>query len=259
MIRALHTAATGMIAQQMNIDNISNNIANSNTTAFKKSRMDFADLMYQTLTYPGTVTCGDAISPCGVEIGLGVRPVSSTMICLQGNFKETGNPLDIGIVGKGYFQIELPNGSIGYTRDGSFHLDNNGNIVDSNGYPLIPKITIPEGATNITIGNNGTVSVKLRGENETQEIGVMEIVDFVNCCGLEALGDNLFITTKASGEPVIIDSTNCHLRQGFLEESNVQLVEEMTSLISAQRAYEANSKSIKSADEMLKTVNQLKR
>ena len=259
MIRALHTAATGMTSQQLNIDNTSNNIANVNTTAFKMHRMEFADLMYQQLTYAGSTTSGDAIHPTGLEIGLGVRAVGTATINLQGNLKETGNDLDMAISGRGFFQIQLPDGRTGYTRDGSFHKQNDGTIVDSNGYPLIPQIQIPEGSTQLTIGRDGTISTTPAGANASQEIGQVELVDFINVAGMHSLGDNILVETGASGGPTAIDGAFIEIRQRFLEESNVKLVQEMTNLISAQRAYEANSKSIQAADEMLKTVNGLKR
>lgn len=262
MIRSLYTAATGMIAQQTQIDTTSNNIANVNTIGYKKQRAEFADLMYQTMEYAGTSTSGTSVSPTGIEIGLGVRPTAVSKLFTQGNFKETGNPLDMAITGHGFFQIELPDGTTGYTRNGSFKLDNTGNIVNSDGYKLLPNIPIPEDATQISIGVDGIVSVLQAGATATTEVGQIDLVNFVNPAGLHALGDNNFINTSASGDPIVgtpgLNGIG-QIRQAFVEMSNVQLVEEMTDLITGQRAYEANSKAIVTSDEMLQTVNGLKR
>jgi len=262
MIRSLYTAATGMLAQQLSIDTISNNIANVNTVGYKKQRAEFADLMYQTMQYAGTSTSATTISPTGMEVGLGVRPTAIQKIFTQGNFKETSGNLDVAITGKGFFQIELPDGTTGYTRNGSFKLDNNGNVVTSDGYRLIPEIVIPADATQITIGSDGTVSVMQAGQTVATQIAQLELADFINPAGLHALGDNNYINTAASGDVITgVPGLNGigQTRQGFVELSNVQLVEEMTDLITGQRAYESNSKAITTSDEMLSTVNQLKR
>lgn len=262
MIRSLYTAATGMLAQQLSIDTISNNIANVNTVGYKKQRAEFADLMYQTMQYAGTSTSATTISPTGMEVGLGVRPTSIQKIFTQGNFKETGGNLDMAITGKGFFQIELPDGTTGYTRNGSFKLDNNGSVVTSDGYRLIPEIVIPADATQVTIGSDGTVSVMQAGQTVATQIAQLELADFINPAGLHALGDNNYINTAASGDVITgVPGLNGigQTRQGFVELSNVQLVEEMTDLITGQRAYESNSKAITTSDEMLSTVNQLKR
>ena len=262
MIRSLYTAATGMLAQQLSIDTISNNIANVNTVGYKKQRAEFADLMYQTMQYAGTSTSATTLSPTGMEVGLGVRPTSIQKIFTQGNFKETNGNLDMAITGRGFFQVELPNGTTGYTRNGSFKLDNNGNVVTADGYKLIPEIVIPADATQITIGGDGTVSVMQAGQTTATQIAQIELADFINPAGLHALGDNNYINTAASGD-VITGTPGLNglgqTRQGFVELSNVQLVEEMTDLIAGQRAYESNSKAITTSDEMLSTVNQLKR
>jgi len=262
MIRSLYTAATGMLAQQLSIDTISNNIANVNTVGYKKQRAEFADLMYQTMQYAGTSTSATTLSPTGMEVGLGVRPTSIQKIFTQGNFKETNGNLDMAITGRGFFQVELPNGTTGYTRNGSFKLDNNGNVVTADGYKLIPEIVIPADATQITIGGDGTVSVMQAGQTTATQIAQIELADFINPAGLHALGDNNYINTAASGD-VITGTPGLNglgqTRQGFVELSNVQLVEEMTDLITGQRAYESNSKAITTSDEMLSTVNQLKR
>ncbi|MDD3343349.1 MAG: flagellar basal-body rod protein FlgG [Sulfurospirillaceae bacterium] len=262
MIRSLYTAATGMIAQQTQIDTTTNNISNVNTIGYKKQRAEFADLMYQTMEYAGTSTSGTSVSPTGIEVGLGVRPTAIAKIFTQGNFKETGNPLDIAITGNGFFQIQLPDGTTAYTRNGSFKLDNGGNVVNSDGYKLLPEIVIPEDATQISIGVDGIVSVLQAGATAMTQVGQIELTNFVNPAGLHSLGDNNLINTASSGDP--INSTPGlnglgQTRQQFVEMSNVQLVEEMTDLITGQRAYEANSKAIVTSDEMLQTVNGLKR
>jgi flagellar basal-body rod protein FlgG len=261
MIRSLYTAATGMIAQQTQIDTTSNNISNVNTIGYKKQRAEFADLMYQTMTYAGTSTSGTTVSPTGIEVGLGVRPTAIAKLFTQGNFKETGNALDMAITGNGFFQILLPDGTTGYTRNGSFKLDADGNVINSDGYQMIPQLTIPADATQITIGVDGMVSVLQAGATQTQQIGQIELANFINPAGLHSLGDNNFINTNASGDPIVSNPGLNGLgqtRQQFVEMSNVQLVEEMTDLITGQRAYEANSKAITTSDQMLQTVNALK-
>ena len=262
MMRALYTATTGMLGQQLQIDVTSNNISNVNTFGYRKERAEFADLFHQVLQYAGSSTSETTLSPTGIEVGLGVRPTSVQKIFSQGNFKETENNLDIAITGNGFFQIELPDGTIAYTRDGSFKLDDEGNVVNSQGYLLVPNITIPDDATQVNIGTDGTVTVVQGNETEVNELGQIETVNFINPAGLHALGDNLYLNTNASGDPIVgTPGLNGfgQLRQGFVETSNVKLVEEMTDLIVGQRAYEANSKSIQTADSMLQIVNQLKR
>ena len=262
MMRALYTATTGMLGQQLQIDVTSNNISNVNTFGYRKERAEFADLFHQVLQYAGSSTSETTLSPTGIEVGLGVRPTSVQKIFSQGNFKETENNLDIAITGNGFFQIELPDGTIAYTRDGSFKLDDEGTVVNSQGYLLVPNITIPDDATQVNIGTDGTVTVVQGNETEVNELGQIETVNFINPAGLHALGDNLYLNTNASGDPIVgTPGLNGfgQLRQGFVETSNVKLVEEMTDLIVGQRAYEANSKSIQTADSMLQIVNQLKR
>ncbi len=262
MIRALYTAATGMMAQQTQIDTTSNNIANVNTIGYKKQRAEFADLMYQTMEYAGTATSLNTSSPTGIEVGLGVRPTSITKEFTQGNFKETGNNLDMAITGNGFFQVELPDGTTAYTRNGAFKLDADGNIVNSDGYKLIPQIVVPADTTAISIGTDGTVSVLQAGQTQMSQIGQIELANFVNPAGLHSLGNNNYINTSASGDAIVgtpgLNGIG-EIREGFVEMSNVQLVEEMTDLITGQRAYEANSKAITTSDQMLQTVNQLKR
>ncbi|ERM20526.1 flagellar basal-body rod protein FlgG [Helicobacter pylori] len=262
MLRSLYSATSGMLAQQTHIDTTSNNIANVNTTGFKKSRADFNDLFYQAMQYAGTNTSNTTLSPDGMEVGLGVRPSAITKMFLQGSPKETENNLDVAITGKGFFQVQLPDGTTAYTRSGNFKLDEQGNLVTSEGYLLIPQITLPEDTTQVNIGVDGTVSVTQGLQTTSNVIGQITLANFVNPAGLHSMGDNLFSITNASGDAIVgnPDSQGLgKLRQGFLELSNVRLVEEMTDLITAQRAYEANSKSIQTADAMLQTVNSLKR
>lgn len=261
-MRSLYTAATGMIAQQLQIDVTSNNIANVNTIGYKKGRAEFADLLYQTMQYAGAPTSTTTMSPTGVEVGLGTRPTSVQKMFTQGNFKETGNDLDMTINGNGFFQIQLPDGTTAYTRNGSFKLDGNGTIVTADGYPLVPQMVIPADATKISIATDGTVSVLQPGQTALQQIGQIETATFVNPAGLHSLGDNNYINTTASGDPITgvpgLEGRG-GIRQGFVEMSNVQLVEEMTDLIVGQRAYEANSKAVMTSDEMLSIVNGLKK
>jgi flagellar basal-body rod protein FlgG len=262
MIRSLYSAATGMVTQQMQIDTISNNISNINTVGFKKNRAEFADLMYQVAEYAGTSTSQTSISPTGIEIGLGVRPTAIAKMFNQGNFKETGNNMDLAITGNGFFQIQRPDGSIGYTRNGSFKIDNEGAVVNSDGYKMLPEITIPADATSVNIGTDGVVTILQGGAQQANQIGQLSIVNFVNPAGLHALGNNLYTNTSASGDPQEGQpglNGMGQIRQGFVEMSNVSLVEEMTDLITAQRAYEAASKAIQTSDDMLQTTNQLKR
>ena len=262
MVRSLYTAATGMMAQQMQIDVVSNNISNVNTIGYKKQRAEFADLFYQTMEYAGTSTSNSTQSPTGINVGLGVRPTAITKIFSQGNFKETGNNLDIAIQGDGFFQVQLPDGRTAYTRDGAFKLDSEGNVVTSDGYKLLPNVTLPADTVQVSIGNDGIISILEAGQTQMQQIGQIQIAKFINPAGLHSLGSNLYIDTSASGDPIVttpgLDGTG-ELRQGFVEMSNVQLVEEMTDLITGQRAYDAASKAIVTSDEMLQTVNNLKR
>lgn len=262
MVRSLYTAATGMVGQQTQIDTTTNNISNVNTIGYKKQRAEFADLMYQTMEHAGTSTSNNTQSPTGIQVGLGTRPTAIAKMFSQGNFKETGNNLDVAIAGQGFFQIETPNGEVAYSRNGSFKVDQNGTVVNSDGYPLIPEIVVPEDTTDLSIGSDGTVSVMQAGQQDANEIGQIQLVNFVNPAGLNGKGDNLYSQTPASGDAIIAlpgeDGTG-QTKQGFVEMSNVQLVDEMTDLITGQRAYEANSKAITTSDEMLQTVNQLKR
>jgi flagellar basal-body rod protein FlgG len=262
MMRALWTAASGMIAQQSNVDTVANNLANVSTTGFKKSRSDFQDLMYQTIRQAGSSTGPDSQLPTGTQIGLGVRQVATQKMYTQGTFQETGNSLDMAIEGDGFFQITMPDGTLAYTRDGSFKKDSQGRVVTSEGYPLEPQITIPADATDVSISSDGIVSVTVPNQTATQEIGQLQIARFVNPAGLNSMGRNLLTETAASGAPVAsnpgTDGAGT-LQQKYIEMSNVQVVDEMVNMIVAQRAYEINSKAITTADSMLDTAANLKR
>ncbi len=261
MIRALYSAASGMTAQQMNVDNIANNLANANTTGYKMRRTQFQDLMYQNVTQPGTAAGQQTTVPSGLQVGLGTRPVANEIVFAQGSFAQTGNPLDLVIEGHGFFQVRMPTGEISYTRDGSFQLDKDGNIVTSSGDPLEPQITIPAQAQNITIAKDGTVSYTQAGQTNTQLAGQIQLANFQNPAGLNAVGGNLFTATDASGQPTIANPGGQEglgtLLQGYQEQSNVSVVQEFINLIAAQRGYEANSKVVKAADEMYQQVNNI--
>lgn len=262
MMRALWTAGTGMVAQQANIDVISNNLANVNTSGFKKSRTDFADLMYQTIRQAGATTGPDTLLPTGIQMGHGVRQVATQKIYTQGNFQQTGNPLDVAIEGDGFFQITMSDGTIAYTRDGSFKRDDQGRIVTSEGYPLEPQITIPENATEIMVSADGRVTATIPNQTAPQELGQLQIARFINPSGLNSIGRNLLLETAASGAPTVANPGTDGagtLMQQYLEMSNVQIVEEMVNMIVAQRAYEINSKAITTADEMLGQAANLRR
>ncbi|MEI6668812.1 MAG: flagellar basal-body rod protein FlgG [Acidobacteriota bacterium] len=262
MIRALYTAASGMAAQQANIDTVANNLANVNTAGFKKTRMEFADLVYQQVKAAGSPTSTSSESPVGLEIGLGTRSVATTRDFTTGNLRTTGNPLDLALQGRGFFQVSLPDGGVGYTRTGSFHLSSDGALVTSEGYKLEPAITIPPNATSVTISATGVVSVAIAGQSAVQQIGTIEIASFQNPAGLNALGGNIFTVATASGDATTgapgADGLGT-IAQGFTEESNVSVVEEMVNMILGQRAYEANSKVVKAADEMLQQTNSMGR
>lgn len=262
MMRALWTAGSGMVGQQANVDVIANNLANVNTTGYKKSRTDFEDLMYQTIRQAGSATGPDTQLPSGIQMGHGVRQVATHKIYTTGSFQQTGNSLDMAIEGDGFFQILMPDGTFAYTRDGSFKKDSQGRIVNSEGYPLEPQITIPENAKDVLIAADGTVTATIPGENEPREIGRITLVRFVNPAGLSNMGSNLLQETSASGTPLELEPGSDGagtIRQRYLEMSNVQVVEEMVNMIVAQRAYEINSKAVTTADEMLGIASNLKR
>lgn len=260
MIRALWTAATGMETQQTNMDVIANNLANVNSAGFKKSRADFQDILYQTVKIAGSSSSPGVEIPTGVQVGLGSRVAAVQKIFTTGDIQQTGNDLDLAVEGSGFFQVAMPNGETAYTRAGAFKKDGTGRIVTSDGYPLYPEIVIPENATQISIGQSGTVEAFLDGESSPTEVGTIELSRFSNPAGLKALGHNLFGETPTTGAPAIgIPGENGFgiLAQGYLEGSNVNIMEEMVNMIAGQRAYEINSKAIKTADDMLQMTNNL--
>lgn len=263
-MRSLNIAATGMLAQQTNVEVISNNIANMNTTAYTRRRPEFSDLLYQNLRRVGA-TSSDAgtIVPTGVQLGLGVKTTAVYRITEQGSVQNTDNTLDLAIQGKGYFQIKLPSGETAYTRDGSFQLSDEGKIVTHEGFEVLPGVTVDPKAVGVSINSSGEVLVKKDGELTPSNAGTLQLATFANEAGLEARGDNLFMATPASGSASVANpgqagSGTGTILQGFLETSNVNVVAEITNLISAQRAYEMNSKVIQASDEMLSTINQMK-
>ncbi|PIT99375.1 MAG: flagellar basal-body rod protein FlgG [Bdellovibrionales bacterium CG10_big_fil_rev_8_21_14_0_10_45_34] len=261
MIKALNTAATGMQAQQTNMDVIANNISNVNTTGFKQSRAEFEDLMYQTQKEPGSVVGENTNTPTGVQVGLGVKTASVQKDFKIGSAKITNNPFDMQIEGDGLFMVQLPDGQIGYTRDGSFRKSADGRVVDKNGHALLPEITIPPNAIGVDISGDGQVSVSIAAGQAPENVGQIEIVNFVNPTGLRANGKNVFLPTLASGQPNQgVPGTNGlgGIAQGQLEGSNVNIVESMVDMIGAQRGFETNSKVISAADQMLQTVNNLR-
>lgn len=261
MLRALNSAATGMEAQQMYIDVTSNNLANVNTTGFKKVRANFQDLMYQLQKTPGGATSQATESPTGIQVGLGVRTASTQREHSTGSLKNTGNFLDVAIQGDGFFQITLPDGSIGYTRDGSFHRDENGAMVNASGFPLEPGITIPLEVTTVDIGQDGTVTGQTNTQAQPVQLGQLQIANFVNPAGLIASGGNILKESGSSGPPIVGNPGENGfgtLNAGFLEMSNVAVVEEMIHLITAQRAFEFNSKAVQAADGMLRELGNLR-
>jgi len=260
-MRSLWTATTGMSAQNLNMDVIANNLANVSTSGFKKSRADFQDLLYQTMKVPGSPTSSDTTSPTGIQVGLGVKTGAITKVFTEGDIVQTGNSLDVAIEGSGFFQVALPNGDIAYTRTGSFKLDGTGRVTTSDGYPLQPGIVIPADATAITISQTGLISAIVGSSTTSTQLGQLDLATFVNQAGLIAVGNNLFRETDASGTATLGTPGNNGigtLQQGSVENSNVNLVEEMTNMITAQRAFEINSKVVTTADQMLQTVNQMK-
>ncbi|PJA26672.1 MAG: flagellar basal-body rod protein FlgG [candidate division Zixibacteria bacterium CG_4_9_14_3_um_filter_46_8] len=262
MIKAMRTAASGMEAQQMNVDNIANNLANVNTTGFKKSRIEFQDILYNKIRTAGSLSAANSKIPVDMEIGYGVRPVATTRNYGQGNMTPTENPLDLCIEGNGFLRILMPDGTYAYTRDGALKLSDDGRVVTSDGYVLDPEITIPAEADAISVSIDGTVSASVPGEIEPLEIGQIELTRFINPQGLNAVGHNLYTQSPASGSPVSGNPTEGGLGrivQGYLELSNVDIVTEMVNMIVAQRAYEINSKAIQTSEDMAGIVNSLRR
>jgi flagellar basal-body rod protein FlgG len=261
MFRALYTAATGMSAEQLDLDNVANNLSNSSTAGFRRRRLQFQDLIYQNVVMPGAAATQNTTLAAGLQVGLGTRTAASEVIQAQGDFDNTGNPLDLAIQGTGFFQVKMPDGETAYTRAGMFQLDNSGNMVTSDGNPLEPTITIPSDALTVTIGTDGTVSVTEPGQTQAQQVGSIQLATFQNPGGLNSIGQNLFLATTASGEPIVGTPGGSEglgtLQQGVLEESNVDVVEEFVEMILAQRAYEADSRVVNAADEMLQDLNNL--
>lgn len=262
MLRSLWSGASGMIAQQTHLDVVANNLANVNTSGFKKIRADFQDLLYQINREPGTPVDPDSMIPTGIQVGLGVRVAGTTRMFGQGSLQVTDNPTDIAIAGEGFYQVMMPDGTIAYTRDSNWKIDANGQVVTHDGYLIEPPIVVPDDAMDFAVGATGVVTIKTPGETEAEEIGQIELARFVNPAGLKAVGKNLFIVTDASGDAITAnpgDEGLGTLEQYTLEMSNVQVVEEMVEMIVAQRAYEANSKTITTADEFLRIANNLRR
>ena len=259
MMRSLYVAATGLEGEQTKMDVIANNLANVNTTGFKQSRAAFQDLLYQNLRQPGAQSSQTTQYPSGLQLGTGVRIVSTERLMTQGNLTQTGNSLDVGINGQGFFQIMQPNGTIAYSRDGTFQMNNQGQLVTSNGYLLQPPVTIPPNSQSITIGSDGTVSVVLPGQAQPQQVGTIQLANFINPTGLQSIGDNLYLQTGSSGAPQTGQPTLNGLgsvQQGYLESSNVNVVSELVNMISTQRAYEINSKAVSTSDSMLQYLTQ---
>jgi len=262
MLKSLYAGASGMHAQQMSIDTIANNLANVNTNGFKKSTMEFQDLIYQTIRAAGSKTGDESQTPTELQVGGGVKPVATNKSFSQGDVVATDTPLDVAIIGEGFFKVLMENGQEGFTRDGHFKISAEGSIVTNDGYLLEPQIDIPEDTEALVIGDNGVVSVKLSGEASLEEVGQFELQKFINPAGLKSIGQNLFQVTPASGEAVSgtpLSTGFGKLAQSYIEKSNVNLVQEMVSMISTQRAYELNSKTIQTADQMLQKAVQIKR
>jgi flagellar basal-body rod protein FlgG len=263
MFRALHTAASGMIAQQYNLDNVANNLANASTAGFRYRRLQFEDLLYQDLVTPGSAATQQTTFSSGLQIGLGTRSSTSEVILTQGDATSTGNPLDLMIRGQGFFQVRLPDGQIAYTRCGSFQLDQQGNVITADGNALQPSITIPSNAQTITVGTDGTVSITLPSQQQAQQLGVIQLATFPNPGGLQSIGQNLLMPTTASGDPIVGNPGGSEglgtIQQGMLEQSNVDVVEEFVQMILTQRAYEANSRVVEAANQMFENLNNVNR
>lgn len=260
MIRSLWISKTGMDAQQTQMDIISNNLANVSTSGFKRSRAVFEDPLYQTIRQPGAASSQQTQLPTGLQVGTGVRPVATTRVFTQGSLQQSGNNLDVAINGQGFLQVQMPDGTTSYTRDGSLRVDHQGQVVTSNGFQLLPAITVPPGTQSITIGQDGTVSITQAGSATPTQAGSLQLVNFVNPAGLQSVGQNLYTETAASGTPNAgTPGTNGLglINQGYVETSNVNVVEELVAMIQTQRAYEINSKAIQTSDQMLQKLSQL--
>jgi flagellar basal-body rod protein FlgG len=252
-----------MLAQQLNLDNIANNLANASTAGFRGTRLQFQDLLYQEMVVPGSASTQQTTVATGLQIGLGTRPSASEVLQTQGDFENTGNSLDLAIQGAGFFQVKQTNGETAYTRAGTFHLDQQGNVVTASGDPIEPSVTIPAGATSVSVGADGTVTVTMPGQTNSQQVGTIQLATFPNPGGLLSNGNNLFTPTTASGDPIVGTPGGSEglgtLRQGMLENSNINVVDEFVQMIVTQRAYESNSKVVQAADQMLQDVNNLSR
>jgi flagellar basal-body rod protein FlgG len=260
MMRSLWISKTGMEAQQTQLDTISNNLANVSTNGYKKAHAVFEDLMYQNLRQVGANNTEQTTLPTGLQVGLGTRAVATSRAFSQGSLQQSGNNLDVAVLGNGFFALQMPDGTTGYTRDGSFQVSATGQLVTNNGYPVQPGITIPTNAQNVTIGSDGTISATIPGQNSAQVIGQLQITNFVNPAGLDPKGQNIFAETAASGTAnsgTPGQNGLGTLRQGFVETSNVNVVEELVAMIQTQRAYELNSKAIQTSDQMLQRLGQL--
>jgi flagellar basal-body rod protein FlgG len=258
--RSLYIAATGMNAQQAQMDVISNNLANVSTNGFKGSRAVFEDLLYQTIRQPGANSTQQTELPSGIQLGTGVQQVATERLYTQGNLQQTGNSKDVAINGQGFFQVLMPDGTNAYTRDGSFQTNAQGQLVTSSGYQVLPAITIPQNATSLTIGSDGAVSITTAGTSTSQQIGSLQVVTFINPTGLDAKGENLFAETSSSGAPNVTtpgQNGAGSLNQGYVEASNVNVVQELVNMIQTQRAYEINSKAVTTSDQMLQTLSQM--
>ena len=250
-----------MIAQQLNLDNVANNLSNASTAGFRRRRLQFEDTLYQNMVMPGSAATQQTTVAAGLQVGMGSRASASEVIQAQGDFTQTDNPLDLMINGQGFFQVTTPSGQIAYSRSGTFHLDAQGGVVTADGNPLSPAITIPQGATNISIGSDGTVTVTLPGQTQAQQIGSIQLAYFTNPGGLNSVGNNLFLATTSSGDPIVGTPGGSEglgtIQQGMLEQSNVSVVNQFVAMILAQRSYESNSRVVKAADEMMQQLNQL--
>jgi len=260
MIRSLWIAKTGLDAQQTQLDVISNNLSNVSTNGFKRARAVFEDLLYQTMRQPGAQSSQQTTIPSGLQLGTGVRPIATEKIFTQGSLTQTSNPLDLAINGQGFFQVQMPDGTLSYTRDGSFQKDSTGQVVTSSGYPVSPALTIPSNAISVTVGRDGVVSVVQAGTTTPTQIGTIQLASFVNPGGLQSTGENLFVETASSGTPTPnTPGTNGTglLNQGYVETSNVNVAEELVNMIQTQRAYEINSKAVTTSDQMLAKLSQM--
>ena len=252
-----------MIAQQLNLDNVANNLSNASTAGFRRRRLQFEDTLYQNMVMPGSAATQQTTVAAGLQVGMGSRASASEVIQAQGDFTQTDNPLDLMINGQGFFQVTTPSGQIAYSRSGTFHLDAQGGVVTADGNPLSPAITIPQGATNISIGSDGTVTVTLPGQTQAQQIGSIQLAYFTNPGGLNSVGNNLFLATTSSGDPIVGTPGGSEglgtIQQGMLEQSNVNVVDEFIQMILAQRSYESNSRVVRASDEMYEDLNNITR